>query len=238
MVNLKYGRILIKLSGEALMGNGQQSFDHHTIGIITQQIKQINDFGVQVGVVIGGGNFIRGTQAADLCIQRANADYMGILATIMNGIALRDFFRQSKIPTEVFSAIPIDSVVQCYNRDNMLCSLNTGNVVIFVGGIGSPFFTTDSGAALRALEMDAQLLIKATKVDGVYDKDPVTNPDAIKYEQISFEDAINKKLKVMDISAFDLCRSNKINMQVCNIFTPNVLQDIVTGNNIGTLVHY
>lgn len=241
MQQLKYKRILIKLSGEALMGSSQNMFDPSTTSSILSQIKAVTQLGVEVGVVIGGGNIFRGVKANELGLQRANADYMGMLATMMNGIALKDFLANIGVKTKIYSALNVTNVIKGYNRDSMLSRLQDGNVIIFVGGTGNPFFTTDSGAALRAIEMNADILIKATKVDGVYNKDPVKSTDAIKYDTITFDEAITNNLKVMDISAFDLCKEHKMNIQVCNIFNPNTLENIVLGvnnTNIGTYVHY
>ena len=168
----KYSRVLIKLSGEALMGESSQSIDPTTVEFILQQVKEVLDLGTKVGIVIGGGNFFRGVAGSErLGIQRANADYMGMLATVMNGILLRDSFVARGIDAKLYSAFPIGGFVKAYSRDSMLKRINDGDVVIFVGGVGSPFFTTDSGSALRGLEMQADLLIKATKVDGVYNQD-------------------------------------------------------------------
>jgi len=235
---LKYQRILLKLSGEALMGESQESVDPATVEFIIGQIKDILDLGVKVGVVIGGGNFFRGLAGSDrLGIQRANADFMGMLATAMNGILLRDAFNARGIPSKVYSAFPIGHMVKGYNRDSAIKRINDGDVVVFVGGVGSPFFTTDSGAALRAIEMDCDLLIKATKVDGVYDKDPKKFADAVKFDKLTFNDAITDNLGVMDMAAFALCRENSMNVNVCSIFKPGSLRNVVTGAAEGTLVY-
>ena len=249
---LKYKRVLLKLSGEALVGDVHKSynlintdiikpqlFDDKVVMPILEQIKQLVSLGVTVGVVIGGGNIFRGLdKASEFGLQRANADYMGMLATIMNGIALKDFLSKLDVKSQLYSAMALGSVVNGYNRDKMLADLDLGSVAIFAGGTGNPFFTTDSAAAIRAIEMNADLLIKATKVDGVYDSDPVTNSNAKKYFTLSFNEAISKKLKVMDMSAFALCNEYKMKIQVCNIFETNVLQDIVCGKNIGTCIHH
>jgi len=237
MQQLKYKRILIKLSGEALMGDSSQMFDPTTTASILAQIKQLILLNVQIGIVIGGGNIVRGTQAEELGLERANADYMGMLATIMNAIALKDFLSNVGIEARIYSALQINNIIQGHNRDSMLSQLSKGNVIIFAGGTGNPFFTTDSTAALRAIEMNADILIKATKVDGVYDKDPVKYTDAVKYDRISFDEAISKNLKVMDISAFDLCRAHNMNIQVCSIFNPTVLENIIQGQAVGTFVY-
>lgn len=238
MQKVKYPRVLLKLSGEALMGNGYASiFDKPTIDAMLIQIKQVLGLGVKLGIVIGGGNIFRGVNGSEFGLQRANADYMGMLATIMNGIAFKDFLTNVGINSKVYSAIAVSNIVEGYNRDNMLSMLEDNNVIIFVAGVGNPFFTTDSGAALRAIEMNADLLIKATKVNGIYDVDPAKHTNAKKYDRLSFDEAITKCLKVMDMSAFDLCRSNKVNIQVCNIFEDGSLMDAVLGKSQGTLVY-
>ena len=234
---LKYQRILLKLSGEALMGEGKDSVDPATVSFIIQQVKQIITLGVQVGLVIGGGNFFRGVAGSDkLGIERANADVMGMLATVMNGILLRDAFNSAGVTSKIYSAFPIGNIIKGYNRDSALSHLNKGELVIFVGGVGSPYFTTDSGAALRAIEMNSDLLIKATKVDGVYNCDPKKNIDAIKYASLSFDEAIGRSLGVMDTAAFALCRENNLAINVCSIFKENSLQNVVLGKDEGTLV--
>lgn len=235
---LKYPRILLKLSGEALMGEGRDSVDPETVAFILQQVKDVLELGVKVGIVIGGGNFFRGVAGSDkLGIQRANADAMGMLATVMNGILLRDSFNAGGINAKLFSAFAVGTFIKGYNRDSMVKRLNDGDVVIFVGGTGSPYFTTDSGAALRGLEMNADLLIKATKVDGVYNKDPKKFTDAVKYQQLSFDEAIGQNLGVMDMAAFALCRENNLNIKVCSIFKTGSLKRVVLGEDEGTLVY-
>lgn len=235
---LKYQRILLKLSGEALMGDSSDSVHPETVEFILKQVKEVVALGVKVGLVIGGGNFFRGVAGSDkLGIQRANADTMGMLATVMNGILLRDSFNSHGIEAKIFSAFPIGSFIKGYNRDSMLKRIDNGEVVIFVGGTGSPYFTTDSGAALRGLEMNADLLIKATKVDGVYSADPKKDPSAVKYESLSFNDAITNNLGVMDMAAFALCRENNLNIKVCSIFKAGSLKRIVLGEDEGTLVY-
>jgi len=237
MQQVKYKRTLLKLSGEALMGDSQHIFDKPTIDGILTQIKQLNLLGIKIGIVIGGGNIFRGINGTQFGLKPANADYMGILATVMNGIALKDFLNHIGVKTYLYSAVPIGDIVKGYNRDNMLDKLDVNSVVIFAGGVGHPFFTTDSGAALRAIEMNADLLIKATKVDGVYNVDPKTHTNAQKYTKLSFDEAMHKNLKIMDMAAFDLCRTHKVNIGVCNIFQANALYDMVIGNSQGTLIH-
>lgn len=238
MQSVKYHRVLLKLSGEALMGDSHNMFDKNTLDQIVKQIQQLVDLKVQLAIVIGGGNIFRGVNASTFGLNRANADYMGMLATIMNGIAFKDFLTTNNISSRIYSAIPVGSIIKGYNRDSVIKHLDEGHIVIFVGGTGNPLFTTDSGAAMRAIEIDADLLIKATKVDGVYDSDPVKNPQAKKYTQVSFDEAMSKNLKVMDLSAFELCNTHNVNIEVCNIFNSNTLRDAVIGNSQGTLVYH
>lgn len=237
METVKYKRILLKLSGEALMGASHNMFDKPNIDSVTAQIMQIHKLGIKIGIVVGGGNIFRGSNGVDLGFERVNADYIGMLATIMNGIALRDFLSNVGIKAKIYSALPVANIINGYNRDSMLKNLEDGYIIIFVAGTGNPCFSTDSGAALRAVEMNADLLIKATKVDGVYDSDPRENLTATKHHKISFNDAIAQNLKVMDMAAFDLCRANKINVEVCNIFHPNSLRNSVEGSGQGTLIY-
>lgn len=237
-IMLKYKKILLKLSGESLMGDTRDPVDPETVSFIMDQIKEVLELGVKVGVVIGGGNFFRGVSGSDkLGIQRENADAMGMLATIMNGILLRDAFNSNGIDAKIFSAFPVGSFIKGYNRDSMVRRVNNGEVVIFVGGTGNPYFTTDSGAALRGLEMGAELLIKATKVDGVYTADPKKDSSATRYSKISFDEAIGNNLGVMDIAAFALCRENKLDINVCSIFKSGSLRRVVFGEDEGTLVY-
>lgn len=234
---IKYQRLLLKLSGEALMGGGQNMFHKATVDGILDQIKQITSLGVKLGIVIGGGNIFRGVNGKEFGLQRANADAMGILATIMNGIAFKDFLHNAGVKCKIYSALAVANITAGYNREQMLEDLDNNNVILFVAGTGNPYFTTDSGAALRAIDMHADLLIKATKVDGVYDMDPKTNANAKKYTSVSFDMAITNNLKIMDMSAFDLCKEHAINIEVCNIFQPNALYNSITGNSQGTLIH-
>ncbi|RTK94099.1 MAG: UMP kinase [Neisseriaceae bacterium] len=234
----KYKKILLKLSGESLMGETSNSIDNATVEYILNELKEVLALGVKVGIVIGGGNFFRGVAGSEkLGIQRENADAMGMLATVMNGILLRDVFNSNGIKTKLFSAMPIGSFIKGYNRDSMIKRVNDGEVVVFVGGTGHPYFTTDSGAALRGLEMSADLLIKATKVDGVYTADPKKDKTATKYDKLSFDEALDKKLGVMDVAAFALCRENNLNINVCSIFKAGSLKRVVMGEDEGTLVY-
>ena len=233
----KYKRILLKLSGESLMGETNNSIDSATVEYIVRELKELLALGVKVGIVIGGGNFFRGVAGSEaLGIQRENADAMGMLATVMNGILLRDVFNAHQIKTKLFSAFAIGSFIKGYNRDSMIKRVNDGEVVLFVGGTGNPYFTTDSGAALGGLEMGADLIIKATKVDGVYTADPKKDTSATKYTKLSFDEALDKKLGVMDVAAFALCRENKLDVNVCSIFKSGSLKRVVLGEDEGTFV--
>lgn len=237
IMSIQYKRILLKLSGESLMGNSHELYEKETINQIATQISEIYNLGAEVAITIGGGNIFRGINADNFGLDRTNADYMGMLATIMNGIALKDFLAHHGLKAKLYSALAVGNIVDGYNREKVLESLKDKFIVIFVGGTGNPFFSTDSGAALRALEIKADLIIKATKVDGVYDKDPVKHKDAKKYLRVSFNEAIAKDLKVMDLTAFDLCKNNKINIDVCNIFHKNALKDSIIGKTQGTIIH-
>lgn len=236
--SLKYKRILLKISGEALSSQDNEIYDNAKIDHILTQIKELRKLGVTIGIVIGGGNIFRGGKASNYGLHRTNADYMGMLATIINAIALKDFLHNVNVKSVIYSSLAVNSVIQGYNREDMLESLQDDKVVIFAGGTGNPYFTTDSGAALRAIEMEADLLVKATKVDGVYDCDPVANSNAQKYKELSFDEAIAKNLKVMDIAAFDLCRTYKICIKVCDLFEPNSLINAALNQGQGTLVHF
>ncbi len=230
-----YKRILLKLSGEALMGDDAYGINRATITNIVEQVKEIVDLGVEVAVVIGGGNIFRGVAPAAAGMDRATADYMGMLATVMNALALQDAMRHIGIEARVQSALSIE-FVEPYVRAKALRALEKGRVVIFGAGTGNPFFTTDTAAALRGMEIDAEIVLKATKVDGIYSEDPKKNPNAKKYETVSFDEAINKNLKVMDATAFTLCRDQKLPIAVFNIFKAGALKRVVMGENEGTRV--
>lgn len=232
-----YKRILLKLSGEALMGDDSYGINRDTITRIVKEVKTVVDMGVQVAVVIGGGNIFRGVAPAAAGMDRATADYMGMLATVMNALALQDAFRVNGVVSRVQSALNIEQVAEPYIRGKAMRYLEEGRVVIFGAGTGNPFFTTDTAAALRGMEMNADIVIKATKVDGVYTDDPHKNPDAIRYQRLSFDEAINKNLKVMDATAFTLCRDQKMPLAVLSVFKPGALARFVMGEDEGTLVH-
>jgi uridylate kinase len=236
-VTPKYKRILLKLSGEALMGEDAFGINRQTIDAIVAEIAQVARLGVELGVVIGGGNIFRGVAPGAAGMDRATADYMGMLATVMNALALQDAMRRAGLASRVQSALNIEQVVEPYIRGKAIRYLEEGKVVIFAAGTGNPFFTTDTAAALRGSEMGAEIVIKATKVDGVYTADPHRDPKAERYGRISFDEAINKKLKVMDATALTLCRDQKLPISVFNIFKKDALRRVVLGEDEGTLVH-
>ena len=231
-----YKRILLKLSGEALMGDDAYGINRATISRIVAEVKEVVDLGVQVAVVIGGGNIFRGVAPAAEGMDRATADYMGMLATVMNAMALQDAMKNIGLNARVQSALNIAQVAEPYIRGKAIRYLDEGRVVIFGAGTGNPFFTTDTAAALRGMEMNAEIVIKATKVDGVYTEDPKTNPDAMRYKTISFDEAISKNLKVMDATALTLCRDQKLPISVFSIFKQGALKKVVMGEDEGTMV--
>ncbi len=232
-----YKRVLLKLSGEALMGEDSYGINRATIERIISEIADVVGLGVEVAVVIGGGNIFRGMAPAAAGMDRATADYMGMLATIMNALALQDAMRRMNLVSRVQSALNIEQVVEPYIRGKAMRYLEEGKVVIFAAGTGNPFFTTDTAAALRGMEMNVDLVLKATKVDGVYTEDPKTRPDATRYKNITFDEAIIKNLKVMDATALTLCRDQKLPINVFSIFKPGAFKRVVTGGDEGTLVH-
>jgi uridylate kinase len=234
----KYKRILLKLSGEALMGDDAYGINRQTIDRIVSEISQVVALGVEVGVVIGGGNIFRGVALGAAGMDRATADYMGMLATIMNALALQDAMRRAGLNARVQSALNIEQVVEPYIRGKAIRYLEEGKVVIFAAGTGNPFFTTDTAAALRGSEIGAEVVLKATKVDGVYTADPKTHPDATRYQRLSFDEAIIKNLRVMDATAFALCRDQKLPIMVFSIFKPGAMKRIVLGDDEGTQVYY
>lgn len=231
-----YKRILLKLSGEALMGDDAYGINRATISRIVAEVKEVVDLGVQVAVVIGGGNIFRGVAPAAEGMDRATADYMGMLATVMNAMALQDAMKNIGLNARVQSALNIAQVAEPYIRGKAIRYLEEGRVVIFGAGTGNPFFTTDTAAALRGMEINAEIVIKATKVDGVYTEDPKTNPDAMRYKTISFDEAIIKNLKVMDATALTLCRDQKLPISVFSIFKQGALKKVVMGEDEGTMV--
>ena len=232
-----YKRILLKLSGEALMGEDAYGINRTTIDRIVSEIAVVASMGLEIAVVIGGGNIFRGVAPAAAGMDRATADYMGMLATVMNALALQDAMRRGGLNGRVQSALNIEQVVEPYIRGKAMRYLEEGKIVIFAAGTGNPFFTTDTAAALRGTEMGCDIVLKATKVDGVYSADPKTNPQARRYARVSFDDAINQNLKVMDATALTLCRDQKLPINVFSIFKAGALKRVVMGEDEGTLVH-
>lgn len=233
----KYKRILLKLSGEALMGGDSYGINRQTISEIVAEIKGVAELGVEIGVVIGGGNIFRGVAPAATGMDRATADYMGMLATVMNGLALQDAMRAHGLPSRVQSALSIEQVVEPYIRGKAIRYLEQGRIVIFAAGTGNPFFTTDTAAALRGAEIGAEIVLKATKVDGIYTADPKKDPAATRFDKISFDEAIRSNLAVMDATAFALCRDQKLPINVFSIFKQGALKRVVLGEAEGTLVY-
>jgi len=230
-------RILLKLSGEALMGDDAFGINRATIERIVAEVAEVTHLGVQVAVVIGGGNIFRGVAGGAVGMDRATADYMGMLATVMNSLALGDAMERVGLKARVMSAIAIDQVVEPYVRPKALQYLEEGKVVVFAAGTGNPFFTTDTAAALRGAEIGAEIVLKATKVDGVYTADPKKDASATRYASISFDEAISRQLEVMDATAFALCRDQHLPVRVFSIFKPGALRRVVLGEDEGTLVH-
>jgi uridylate kinase len=233
----KYKRILLKLSGEALMGEGSYGISREIIESIVAEIAAVARQGVEIGVVIGGGNIFRGLAPGAAGMDRATADYMGMLATVMNALALQDAMRRAGVAGRVQSALNIEQVVEPYIRGKAIRYLEEGKVVIFAAGTGNPFFTTDTAAALRASEVGAEIVLKGTKVDGVYTSDPKKDPGAKRYARISFDEAIQRNLKVMDATALALCRDQRLPVNVFSIFRAGALARVVAGEDEGTLVH-
>ncbi|MCT6881529.1 MULTISPECIES: UMP kinase [Snodgrassella] len=233
----KYKRVLLKLSGESLMGPDAFGINRDTIMQITAQVKEVVEMGVEVAIVIGGGNIFRGMAQSAKGMERATADYMGMMATVMNALALKEAFETQQIKARVQSALSMQQVAETYARPKAIQYLEEGKVVIFAAGTGNPFFTTDTAASLRGVEMNCDIMLKATNVDGVYTADPKTNPEARRYQQITFDEAISQNLKVMDATAFALCREQKLNIVVFGIFKPGALKKVIMGEDEGTLVH-
>jgi len=232
----KYNRILLKLSGEALGGSSGMSISPEAVHNMAEQIREVRELGVQVVIVIGGGNIFRGLPGSERGIERATGDYMGMLATIINSLALQDALEKIGIATRVQSAISMAQVAEPFIRRRAVRHLEKGRVVIFGGGTGNPYFSTDTAAALRANEIGAEVILKATKVDGIYDCDPKKNPGAKRFSEISYQDALQRDLKVMDSTAFSLCKDNKMPIIVFDLFRPHNLKRVVMGDKVGTLV--
>ncbi len=232
----KYKRILLKLSGEALMGGETFGIDPKVLDRMALEIGQLVGIGVQVGLVIGGGNLFRGAALQAAGMDRVTGDHMGMLATVMNGLAMRDALERSNIASRIMSAIPMSGVVDHYDRRHAMRYLESGDVVIFSAGTGNPFFTTDSAACLRGIEIEAELVLKATKVDGVYSADPVRDPNAIRYERLSYDSVLEQKLEVMDLTAICLCRDHNMPLRVFKMDKAGALLSIVMGGPEGTVI--
>lgn len=233
---MKYKKVLLKLSGEALMGEKQYGIDPKTLTSYCQEIKEVIEKGVQVAIVIGGGNIFRGLQGATQGFDRVQGDYMGMLATVINSMALQAELEKQALKVKLLSGLNIDPIAESTSGRKANQYLNEGNVVIIGGGTGNPFFTTDTASALRAVEIGADVLLKGTRVDGVYTADPEIDPDAKKYDQLSFDEAYQKQLKIMDMTAFTLCKENQLPILVFDMNTKGNLVKVVNGENIGTLV--
>ena len=236
MTSSPYKRILLKLSGEALMGSQGHGIDLAVIDTIASEIKEIYEHGIQIAIVIGGGNIFRGLSAAAKGMERASADYMGMLATVLNALALQNTLENKGVATRVQSAIEMRELAETYIRRRAVRHLEKNRVVIFAAGTGNPYFTTDTAAALRAMEIGADVIMKATKVDGVYSADPVKDSSAVKYDRLSYLDVLQKNLKVMDATAISLCMDNSLPIIVFNLNVPGNIKKIVAGESVGTLV--
>ncbi len=233
---IRFKKVLVKLSGESLMGRGQFGIEPESLIRYATEIKSIAELDVRVGLVIGGGNIFRGLKGVDKGFDRVKGDYMGMMATVINGLAMQSALESLGLRCRLLTAIRMEPVGQGYSRQLVNEAFENGEVVIFSAGTGNPFFTTDTAAALRAVEMGAELLIKGTRVDGIYSADPEKDPDAVKYDEISFKEAYHKGLRIMDLTAFTLCSENSLNMVVFDINGPGNLKKIILGERIGTFV--
>ncbi|HEV1287919.1 MAG TPA: UMP kinase [Bryobacteraceae bacterium] len=233
----KYGRILLKLSGEVLAGEGSFGIDASRVAALATEVAEVARSGVQIGLVVGGGNFFRGVAAAAQNMDRVAADHMGMLATVINALALQDALEKQGVPTRVMTAIEMHEVAEPYIRRRAIRHLEKGRIVIFAAGTSNPYFSTDTAATLRGLEIHAEVVAKATRVDGVYDKDPLKNPDAVRYAEISYSDVLAKNLRVLDASAVAMCRDNKLAIVVFNLNVRGNIMRMAMGEPIGTLIH-
>jgi uridylate kinase len=231
-----YKRVLLKLSGEALLGKSSFGIDPDTVNEISREIKEIADMGVQLGIVVGGGNIFRGFDGSTRGMDRTSADYMGMLATVINSLALQSGLEHYDVVTRVQTAIEMKQVAEPFIQRRAVRHLEKGRVVIFAGGTGNPYFTTDTAASLRAIEIKADVIIKATKVDGVYDQDPVIHPEAVMFDKISYTDVLAKNLKVMDATAISLCRENRLPIIVFNLNKSGNIRRVICGQSVGTIV--
>ncbi|MCK9274183.1 MAG: UMP kinase [Syntrophales bacterium] len=236
MEEAAYKRVLLKLSGEFLLGSKPFGIDTDVLGYIADEIRSIMDMGIEIGIVIGGGNIYRGVEVSSRGIDRASADNMGMLATVMNSIAMESSFERVGIPVRVLCAVEMKRVVEFFIREKAIKYLADKKVVIFAGGTGNPFFTTDTAASLRALEIKADIILKATKVDGVYDMDPVVHKDAVKFRRISYNEVLSRNLRVMDATAISLCRDNNLPVIVFNLGKEGNIKNAVCGKDVGTIV--
>lgn len=234
--SIQYKRILLKLSGEALLGKKDFGIDQEVINSIAQELKEIHSLGVEVAIVIGGGNIFRGVAGEKLGLNRARADYMGMLATLINALALQDTLERKGVPVRTMSALEIIEVAETYVREKAIRHLEKGRMLILACGTGNPFFTTDTASTLRALELQAEILMKATKVDGVYDRDPLKDPTAKKFDEITFDEVIKRNLKVMDATAFSLARDNGLPILVFNIFQYGNIKRAIFNEKVGTII--
>ncbi|MEM9052354.1 MAG: UMP kinase [Bacteroidota bacterium] len=235
---MKYKRILLKLSGEALMGEKNFGIDNNRLAQYAQEIKEIHDMGVEIAIVIGGGNIFRGLQAAEGGMERTQGDYMGMLATVINGMALQSALEVTNIKTRLLTAIKMEQIAEPFIRRRAIRHLEKGRIVIFGAGTGNPYFTTDSAASLRAIEIEADVILKGTRVDGIYTADPEKDSTATKYSSITFNEVYEKGLNVMDLTAFTLCNENKLPIVVFDMNAPGNLKRVVEGENVGTLVNF
>lgn len=235
-MKLKYARILLKFSGEVLMGGADFGWDMDVLKQVAHQVKTIRAMGAEVAIVVGGGNVFRGAQLNSEEIQRSTADQMGMMATVMNGLALRDVFESQGLKSRLMSASEIEGVAQGFNANDAQKRLAEGEVLIFSGGTGNPFFTTDTAAALRGIEINADVVLKATKVDGIYDSDPMKNPQALRFSKLSYSQVIQQNLQVMDLAAFALCRDHAMPIRVFDMLKPGAIERILKGEDEGTLV--
>jgi len=233
----KYGRILLKLSGEVLAGEGSFGIDPARVKALAAEVAEVARTGVQIGLVVGGGNFFRGVAAAAQNMDRVAADHMGMLATVINALALQDALEKQGVPTRVMTAIEMHEVAEPYIRRRAIRHLEKGRIVIFAAGTSNPYFSTDTAATLRGLEIHAEVVAKATRVDGVYDKDPLKNADAVKFTEIGYSDVLSKNLRVMDASAVAMCRDNKLSIVVFNLNVYGNIMRMAMGEPIGTLIH-
>ncbi|WP_089935984.1 UMP kinase [Candidatus Entotheonella palauensis] len=236
MQTLTYRRALLKLSGEALVGEQGYGIDANMLQYISAEIQDVHQLGVELAVVIGGGNIFRGTEARAYGIERVTADYMGMLATVINGLSLQSGLEKIGVPTRVQTAFEMQAIAEPYIRERALHHLGEGRVVVFAGGTGNPYFTTDTTAALRAAEIEAEIVLKATKVDGIYDADPVTHPEAVKLQHLTYMDVLQRRLKVMDATAITLCMDNRLPIAVFDLMQPGCIRSVLEGKRVGTFV--